>query len=113
MLSGIIGPEAVARRILEKVAVATLAEDRKAALVELKEKADAEPAAVGKIAICELCRLLPGFREDVDMLRPALETLLACLSPEVSVVGAEAAKEAAAANVALFTQDAILSLIHI
>ena len=113
MLSGIIGPEAVARRILEKVAVATLAEDRKAALVELKEKADSEPAAVGKIAICELCRLLPGFREDVDMLRPALETLLACLSPEVSVVGAEAAKEAAAANVALFTQDAISLVLEI
>jgi hypothetical protein len=28
MLSGIIGPEAVARRIIEKVSVATLAEDR-------------------------------------------------------------------------------------
>jgi len=28
MLSGIIGPEAVARRILEKISVATLAEDR-------------------------------------------------------------------------------------
>jgi len=33
MLSGIIGPEAVVRRILEKISVATLAEDRCAPVV--------------------------------------------------------------------------------
>ena len=71
----------MARRIMEKVAVATLAEDRKAALLELKEKAREEPVAVGKVAIEELCRLLPGLREDGDMARAAIETILACLSP--------------------------------
>ena len=30
--------------------------NRKAALLELKEKADTEPTAVGKIAVQELCR---------------------------------------------------------
>ena len=114
MLSGMIGPEAVARRIMEKVAVATLAEDRKAALLELKEKALEEPVAVGKVAIEELCRLLPSLREDGDMARAAIETILACLSPEVGpAVGADVAAEAAATNSALMTQEATATVLEL
>jgi hypothetical protein len=113
MLGGLIGPEAVARRILEKVAVATLDEDRRAGLLELKEKAAVEPVAVGKVVTGELCRMLSGFRDDVAMLRAALETLLACLNPEASVVGAAVAKEAAAANSSLFSQEDISLLLEL
>ena len=113
MLASVIGPEAVARRIMEKVSVATLAEDRKAGLLELREKAEAEPVAVGQIAINELCRQLPGFREDVEMLRAALETMQVCLSPEASVVGVDVAANAGAVNSSLFTQENISVILEL
>ena len=47
------------------------------------------------------------------MLRAALEVLLACLSPEVSVVGPDVAKEAGAENSSLFTQESISLLLEL
>jgi hypothetical protein len=46
MLGGLVGTDAVVRRIMEKVSMATRDEDKRAALGELKEKSLTEPRAV-------------------------------------------------------------------
>ena len=51
MLGSMVGADAVVRRIMEKVSMATRDEDKRAALAELKEKAGAEPRAVAAASL--------------------------------------------------------------
>lgn len=46
MLGSLVGVEAVVRRIMEKISMATRDEDKREALAELKKKSLTEPRAV-------------------------------------------------------------------
>ncbi|EKX34128.1 hypothetical protein GUITHDRAFT_147436 [Guillardia theta CCMP2712] len=110
---GLLGGEGGTRRTLEKIGNATLQEDRKAALVELKERAEKDPIGVASMSMGLLTSLIPKVRDDVDEVRAILDTMLACLSPEASVHGEEKCKESLSTNSKLYPQDVISQLLEL
>eukprot|EP00286_Rhodomonas_abbreviata_P027194 CAMPEP_0181303742 /NCGR_PEP_ID=MMETSP1101-20121128/8733_1 /TAXON_ID=46948 /ORGANISM="Rhodomonas abbreviata, Strain Caron Lab Isolate" /LENGTH=680 /DNA_ID=CAMNT_0023409361 /DNA_START=100 /DNA_END=2139 /DNA_ORIENTATION=+ len=100
VLNDLIGPDAVVRRIVDKMTTATLLEDRKAGLEELLEKASEHPAVVAKLSFPLLLSWVPAAKEDLEMLRGILSTVQTCIAPE-----SDAAKAAAASNASSFAAD--------
>lgn len=72
--------------LLQRVAESALTEDRREALVQLRdllnENGDAR-AAFGSVGLPLICSLARDSRDDVDQLQTALECLSAAVSPEV------------------------------
>ena len=79
VLSHIIGPDAQVRKALEKVKNSTLVEDKRAGLAELAHLAQTEPVAAST-SFPVIVPMLSSQRDDGEMVRNILETILACIS---------------------------------
>lgn len=100
-LNDIIGPDAVVKRIVERMSNATLLEDKKTALNELREKAAEHPEPVARLAQALLLEWMPAAKEDLETLRGILGTLQECLASERE----EAFREANSRNAVSFAKE--------
>jgi len=87
------------QELLERVSDGVLADDRRSAMSELRVRA-AESAqaqeALGAMGLPVLLTVLREEREDLEMIRGALETLYNCITADTAPTPAAAAAAAAA-----------------
>ncbi|XP_057964996.1 golgin candidate 6 [Malania oleifera] len=102
------GEDSYVERLLDRISNGVLAEDRRTAIAELQSvvaESQAAQLAFGAMGFPVLTGVLKEERDDVEMVRGALETLVSALNPINSAMGAKNEVQPAVMNSDLLSRE--------